>query len=534
MQDLLRILFLGASLLFISHCSLNLDDPESNARKAIHATIPSSKAVLLGEWLGDSTYTLKDSEAQKLGEKNGVTMEFYPDGVARIEDSLHRVFTQSDHSLSELKGDTLWLTSKSSTPTIKKYLLKFSFLGNYLEVFDPIAIRYTYFHKYKTPELATWKNLLPDTLWELKGYRSAGDTLKPETFQNAFAYLQFTSDTLSWENTMRGLSKINKGRWSFKGDTLNWTFGSNRFLMQCLRPDSLRLWPIHGGKLDTGFYAFRKVSKKQMNYRDMNTLPGYWRMDSIVLGNNLLYGHYGQYCDFSFNTEHHVSLLTNMQARLPHYQDWDSDSGFFWLLAKDTTINSSATFSLKQETYTVNDSVLKFSMNSINGYPQIVFYCTHADSSLIAKDPLNRFNTSPFVQMYAGQDTFSFYFNPVRHVDTLEHYEIAQWGTDTTWIISNIKTNQENFNSGQSGFKLMFNAKEKDGKKVRWQNLSNQDLVIRITNNPQSTILNGLIQGFMQEHWLDSSHADTLRTVTGVFRFVRKKSAELTSPLWLF
>ncbi len=523
---LFAFLFLSV---FYMHCSLNLDDPQGNIHKAINTPYPGTWFTLVGEWIGDSTFTIKDSQAQKLIRQNIVQLEFYRDGKALVFDSSHLVFSQNAKCKAVLHGDTLALTL-SETDT-KTFILKFTFLGNYLEIFDVKNVRYTYFHKFIRPVTSQWDSLLTHKIWEEKIYRSAGDTLFSESFNSHFTTFTIHADSLIWENNIHGLSDFQKGPWQLHGDTLVRT--PQNFILEFIRPDSLRLWPLHNQKIDSGFYVFKVTPTIQKNYLALNPILTYWRMDSLVRGREIFYGHYGQFFDLKFYANHTLALITNMEKLLPNYQSWDADSGFIWMKIQDSLIPSSKLINLKQEKYTLTDSTLSLSMAAQPGYNQsLTLYFSKADSNNIVKDPLTRFSNAPFVQLYIDADTLPYYFSPVRHTDTLDHYELAQYSHDTTWLVANIKSGQDNFNSSQTGFKLAFNSVDAQGNKFLYYSLPTNDLAIRLTTSPQPAILNGLIQGFINKHWSDQSHPDSLIALTGIFRFNKKKSSELNSPLW--
>ena len=488
--------------------------------------IPTTLSALVGRWVADSTYTSDDTHATNQSLHN-VQLEIFPDTTCYRLDTTQTTFPGKSEGDCTLKGDTLIVAPDPSLPSTvvpDTFVVHLRFLGNYLELDHQADQRFTFFHKLKHPDSAALVEALGDSLWRLQGHRSGAGFYKAEALARDFSYLRFSGDTLRTDTRRNGVVSLDSGRLG-KTDSL-WTWetasATRDFLIDLVKEDSLRLWPLTEGRPDSGFDLYVRTSRHHPFDVDVRPLLGHMRTDSTLYPNGMLENHYGRYYDLSFASDHKVAMETNL-AGAPLFTAWTLDSGF---LSLDAPGAEGTRFRLDTA-----GTVVKLAADSGKAFGKsVALYQTKVDAETFRDKPLERFQQASYIRLLVSGDTLDYFFDENQNKD---HFEIDHPdGLSVHWAVIAVNKALETYQSSQPDFFFAFQSR--NGKLGRYTCVSvpEKDLVIRLTGAVDQLMVQGLIQGACRISVSDTAAADSTVNLDGSFRLKRRSPVTLGSPLW--
>ncbi|MBW8890086.1 MAG: hypothetical protein JF616_20215 [Fibrobacteres bacterium] len=505
----LRILIRLFGVWSLCQCSLSLEDPAQEAKDKLAKVIPTSMDLMIGRWIGDSTYTADDTRATRLGK-----------GQVRLEILSDTSFTQSDTGKSAfpepgsegvfyLHIDTLILFPMSAPPDT--FVVHLRFLGNYLEIFRVSEQRYTFFHKVKPPGPQDQDSLLADSLWALRGHRAAPGIYQKEALVRDFAYLSFRSDSMFSDQRNNGVVRTDSG--PLARDGRHWTWkaggGSREFLADFPSPDSLRLWPFDDSIPDSGFYDYVRASRHDARDIDMRRLLGHLRGDTLKAGAGSLEYHYGRYYDWILGVDHSAKVETNIDG-VPHWSSWTLDSGFLALAEAGHPAQRMRVDTAGGRVHLLMDTGAYFPAPS-------VYAATLVQGDFTA-NPLARFDKASYFELKIGGDSLFYFFSESNQRDRFEIY--AGPSETSPWMGFALPKAQETFQSGQAGFYLALNDSTRSLGRFTCRSRPDQNLAIRQTA-ADPLFAEGFIQGDCAIQKADSAFSDSSLSIEGSFKMLR-------------
>ncbi len=529
----LLLLCLGVIGLYLTHCSVSLENPEEDARKKLSEIIPTTFPALEGRWDVDSTYTVFDTKSTLLRNR-GIQLELFPDTTLLALDTQNIVFPGKISARFHLKGDTLFIEavthlSPAVTVLADTFLVKLRFLGNYMELDHPFDQRSTFFHKHGFLDSVAQDSLLRDSLWLLKSHRVNQESLYVESLTRDFSYLRIKSDSIFRDQHSNGVFRTDAEKVSRSGRKWTWTNanGSRDFFVDLITKDTLRVWPLIGGKPDSGFDTYTKTSRPHRFDLDLRPLLGHLRTDSLVDPGSRLVNHFGRFYDLELGEDHTVLTQTNM-ASLPKYQSWNIDSGS--LIMRGIGVAES-----KFKVDTTIPKTLKLLPISSGAFPVTTqLYMTKVDGSRYVDHPLERFDQASYAHIILGVDTLRYYFSSNYMNVVPEEFEIQNQNTvDSSWLTLRINPGQESFQSSQVGFRYLMEGRTQALGKFTCKAQPSNDLVIRLSPSSDPTFATGQMQGHCHILTSTLAPADSNLLLEGIFRFKRKSITARQSSLWL-
>lgn len=529
----LWLLSLGMIGLYLTHCSLSLENPEDDARKKLAKIVPTTFAALEGRWDVDSTYTVFDTKSTLLRDR-GIQLELFSDTTLLALDTQNIAFSGKISARFHLKADTLFIEAATrSLPTASvladTFLVKLRFLGNYLELDHPFDQRSTFFHKHGFLDSVAQDSLLRDSLWLLKSHRVNQESLLIEPLTRDFSYLRIKSDSIFRDQHSNGVFRTDAEKLSRSGRKWTWTnaIGSREFFVDLITKDTLRVWPLVSGKPDSGFDTYTRTSRPHRFDLDLHPFLGHVRTDSMLDPGTRLVNHFGRFFDLEFGEDHTILTQTNM-ASLPRFQSWSIDNGLLIMSGtgvSGTKFKVDTTIPKTLKLIPVATGVLLLSTQ---------LYMTKVDASRYAEHPLERFDQASYAHIILGMDTLRYYFSVNYMNVNPEEFEIQnQNPLDSSWLTLRINPGQESFQSSQVGFRYLMEGRTQSLGKFTCKAQPTNDLVIRLSPSSDPTFALGQIQGHC--HVLTSTFvpADSNLLLEGNFRFKRKSITARQSSLWL-
>lgn len=519
-----------AAILGLAGCSLSLEDPEDDARKKLAKLVDPSWELLEGRWLGDSTYTLFDTQAEALAGR--LSMDFFPDGSFQVVDSSRTLFAGRKIGTASLTADTLRLEAAAGTAGAgaagaDTFAVRMRFLGNWLELDRASDRRSAHFHKVKPFDSLIQAALLDSGLWLRRFRRVLVDSGRAETLRRDFDYLDFRGDSLRRDSRREGISTVMAGPLAAAGRLWNWTPGGVPATLQVdlFHRDSLRFWTYAGGRPDSGYSVYARAAGRHPLDLDMTPYIGHARADSIRVDLATTESHYGRFYDLAFGADHTARTFTNM-AGMPRFESWSIDSGSLFLqgpAAPKTRVTVTA----------AGPKGLRLAADAGAAFLRpTVLTLTLVDGARFPEHPLERFATANYLHLAVGPDTLAYYFQGASARGTLEEYEISRIdSTDTLWAAWRLNPGAETFGSGQPSFFFAFQARSAALGRFVCRGAAGLDLAIRTTASADPALANGLVQGTCKVISADQPPADSTLAVTGEFR-MRKRILGLRSSLW--
>jgi len=523
---LFRPLGWGILGLWLCQCSLSLEDPEDEARAKLAKTVPVSFAALEGRWAADSTYTAEAVSAHVF-PGNDIRLEIYADTSLHAVDASRLVFARGLAGRYRLRGDTLFHQSADSAIR-DTFTVKLRFLGNWLEMIRHSDRRHVHFHKLKPPNSAYLADSLDNSLWLLQGRSNGPGSVRYEPLRRDFSYVRFSENALSWEWNRNGVRGTDSG--PLAKDGRNWVWaagGGNRgFIADMVDKDSLRLWPLHEARPDSGYLVFRRAKARHPFDFDMRPWLGYMRSDSIVIGGKALVNHYGRFYDLEFAPDHSVRTETNMDA-MPNLLAWSLDSGY-------VRVDAAAEKGIRLRADTLPGGRVRLTADSGKAFAgKTVLNQTKVDPSRFQEHPMERFDRAGYAHIAIAGDTLRYYFNPGYAKRTLDEFEIAGIkASDTAWLILASDRARETFLSSQSGFRFAFEGRTAALGRFVCEAVPGLDLAVRLTAAADPDMAQGLLQGSCRVVSAEAAPPDSVVELVGSFRFRRHPGGAPVSPLW--
>lgn len=478
--------------------------------------------LIIGRWVGDSTYDSEDIHAISLGSY-GVMLEILADTSFTQVDTAGRAFPQRKaEGVYYLHGDTLIVFPLAASPDT--FTVRLRFMGNYLELMRASDQRYTFFHKIKTRDSILTDSLLEDSLWRMTGHRLDPGITFNEASTRDFSYLRFSGDSIYSDTRINGVIREDSGK-VIKKDSL-WTWkaagGERAFLADLVQVDTLRLWPLTEGRPDSGYYIYKRNFRHQEYDIDMRRLIGRLRSDSLSFTNPftpIFDYHLGRYYDWILGEDHKVTVESNMVG-LPMWTSWTLDSGYLALSAPGKG-------PLRMKVDTAKGRV-KLTPDSSALFPIGAFiHQTLVDGTRFAAQPLERFPQASYLQIVISGDTTAYYFNGN---NSKERFEISTGAGK--WAVFLLGKTQETFQSSQPDFYLAYEARTQRLGNFTCRSRPYKDLVIRQTVSADPLMATGLIQGACEVQRADSAFSDSTVEMTGAFRIKRKFSGTNQATIW--
>jgi hypothetical protein len=511
--------------LFLCGCSLSLENPEQDAKNKVAKPVPTTMEALVGRWKADSTYTVDDTRALVI-KQEPVWLEIFADTSYSRSDTSRLAFDGSSDGACYRSGDTLITFPTNSSSSPDTFLVRLSFLGNYLQLHHLADQRFTFFHKIKPRDSAAQSALLRDSLWRMQGRRLEPGLFKAETYKEDFAYLRFSGDSMYADVRRNGVARFDSGILARSGSKWTWkaASGDREFLADLVKDDSLRLWPLTGGRPDSGYIVYVRASRRHPLDVDMRPLLGHMRCDSIFYPLVHVENHYGRYYDWTLTEDHKVAVETNMPD-VPRFASWTLDSG---TVAMDGPGIDRVRFTVASGE---GPGVLMAQGDNFFGNGTRIFQ-TKVDPARFAADPLERFETASYLRLVVAGDTLDYFFNGN---NLNERFDIARIVSDSVyWSAITLSKDRETFQSSQPGFFFAFQARNAALGRYACRSRPEKDLVIRQAASGNPLMAQGQVQGACQVLNAETPTADTVLTVEGSFRLKRRSYGSLASHAWTY
>jgi len=507
---------------------LQWDDPVANLRDEIAKPIPPNDSLLSGHWVGDSTYTLRDTKALSLGDRP-LNLWLFRDGRFRITDSTQAAFPKLWRGTYSRANDSLFLQPDAgSSGESRLFIVKLTFLGNYLGLYQPAELRYTHWHLRSQLKPDTLLPFLERGIWTCVLRRDAADSQTPETLRSRFEYLYFNPEGYRREWWNRGIKREETGPLSREGDTLWLGGGENQgYVWELLAPDTLRLWPLSNARLDSGFSLYHRMDSLPRYHLDLNGLPGYWRGDSARDSLGLQAMNYERFIDLRFGKEGTLTAF-RQGSRVPAFTSWDIDSGrvllqgsgqpAYRMAPKITTQGGDTLLTLFADPSRENPNPLKL-------------YGTRRDGETLAVNPIARFPSQNHASLRIGSDTLLFLSHAAWMNGKPEQAEFAAIPSpDTAWLILTLPA-QASFSSDETGFRLKIQARTDDLGRFTCQAAADLALTLRRDPSSTDTLAIGSLQGHCRLVGAEKPPADSTLNLEGEY-LIRRHAGALQSPLW--
>lgn len=504
----------------LCQCSLNFEDPAQEAKDKLAKVIPTSMELLAGRWAADSTYTADDTRATGLGQ-SPVRLEIHPDTTYSQTDTGKAAFpSASAQGVFYLKADTLILFPLAAAPDT--FIVHMRFLGNYLEMVRVSEQRYTFFHKIKARSGREMDSLLADSLWGLRGRRVAPGLYRGEALTRDFSYLRFHGDSLYSDVRVNGVIRTDSGPLARDGSRWTWKAGGGEreYLAEMPAPDSLRLWPLTGGRADSGWSDWARVGARHSRDLDMRRALGHVRGDTLLDTARALDYHYGRYYDWILAEDHSVRVETNMSG-VPMWTAWTLDSGF---LALSETGKPPQRMRLD-----TSGARLHFRIDTGSYFPAPTVYSATLVTGDFAAAPLERFQRASYLILDAGGDSLAYFFGASHQGDRFEIR--AGPAASSPWAGFVLPKAQETFQSSQDGFFLAFSDSNRALGRFSCVARSDRPLAIRQTGS-DPLFATGFIQGTCAIRQADSAFADSSLAIEGSFKLQRADRGGFSNPGW--
>lgn len=509
--------------LFLCGCSLSLENPEQDAKNKVAKPVPTTMEALVGRWKADSTYTVDDTRALIINLEP-VWLEIFTDTSYSQSDAARLAFAGSSEGKFRQSRDTLITFPAGSPPDT--FLVRLSFLGNYLQLHHLADQRFTFFHKIKPPDQSMQIAMLRDSLWLRIGRRLGPGIFRAEANITDFAYMRFSGDSLYTDVRNNGLVRLDSGVLAEEG--LGWTWkaasGDQDFLLDPVHEDSLRVWPLTEGRPDSGYHLYIRTTRPHPLDVDMRPLLGHMRCDSIFHPITHVENHYGRFYDWTLTEDHKVKVETNMPG-VPLFASWTLDSG---TVAMDAPGFDRVRFTVKPE-----EGSLVLSTKGVNYFGTGArIFVTKVDPARFAIDPLERFETAGYLRLVVAGDTLDYFFNGN---NVMEQFDIARIVSDSVyWSAITLDKDAEIFRSSQPGFFFAFQARNAALGRYACRSRPEKDMVIRQTASGNPLMAQGLVQGACQVLNAETPTADTVLSVEGSFRLKRRSYGALASGAWTY
>jgi hypothetical protein len=505
--------------LALCHCSLSLEDPAQEAKDKLAKVVPTSMELLVGRWVGDSTYTADDTRATGLARS--VQMEILPDTTYGLSDTGRYAFpAQRAQGVFYLHVDTLILFPSSAAPDT--FIVHLRFLGNYLEMVRVSEQRYTFFHKLKPRGARELDSLLADSLWALRGRRIAPGIYHGEPLTKDFTYLWFRSDSMFADMRVNGVIRTDSGPLARDGGRWTWRAagGEREFLADMPAPDSLRLWPLIDGRPDSGWSDWVRAGARHPRDIDMRRAIGHLRGDSLKDAAHAFEYHYGRYYDWILGEDHTVRVETNMPG-VPMWTSWTLDSGYLSLAGTGRPAQR-----MRVDT---SGGRLRFRIDTGAYFPAPTVYSATLVNGDFAANPLDRFQKVSYLMLKTGGDSLFYFFNPSNQGDRFEI--TAGPAASALWAGFVLPKALETFQSGQTGFYLAFSDSTRALGRFTCRSRADRDLAVRQTGSDPSFAA-GFIQGACEIQKADSAFADSALAIEGNFKILRADRGGFANPGW--
>ncbi len=530
-----RLSFLPALAALWLSCSVNIHDPEEEIRRKIAQKAPWEMASLEGTWQGDSAFTTSDSKPTYLGDTRTTILRIYPDSTWSAHDPLKYLASSNHRGRMHMGSNSLWLyAGTAGNAPVKKLTGTLRFLGNYLELFDPSANRFVFFHKVVKVDTAKIPSLLDSSMWEWKGSRADDYSLPTTTPAGLFEYLSFSPDSFSWERTNKGFARTDSGDWNLAGRTLTLNGDSQSvYLADFAHADTLLLWTLRDGKPDSRFNLFVNTAQKAKHYLKVNGILGYWRTDTLTIQGKTRVTNPGNFYDLEFDTAFTVRTYANIDS-LPGYVTWQADSGWFRLRQADpgSPSGKSAPERFRLENPSANTLILSTSGTGFT--PNWRLRLTRIDKSPVMQNPLARFPEADYAHIAVGSssDTLRYYYRGNFVAGSPERFELAAGTTGADWLVFTFNPQAENFLNDQSGFVLRFAAAQAPLTGV-YRSLPGLDVVIRsIAGTTGKKLVGEMIGRVGRFADAAATVAEDTVEIKGTFQLNRSNQGALKSPLW--
>jgi hypothetical protein len=515
------------------HCALKVDDPVANLQDKIAKAVPMTDSLLRGEWLGDSTYTLRDTKAVRF-EASDLQLRIFRDGRYRLRDKHGLVFESTNSGTLRRIGDSLLFVDEV-TGKGPVCIGKLTFKGNYLSLYQPAKLRYAFFHRIPNADTVVPTAFLEHGFFMRTARRDSLDRVTQEALSFAFDYLTFADGRWKYEQWRQGFASADSGNYAVVADTLRLMPNAGNdsgqgfagdFVSEFPSADSLRLWPLHEGRIDQGFSQFARRDSLPRWHRDLRPYVGYWRGDSARDDSGFMIMGFERFYDLEITTDGKVKTYAQA-TRLPVLNSWQLDSG---RMIFSGAANSSYPL-LPSTQGNAQDTLLLLENARDLGLKRLVFYGTRRNGNVFTANPVARFPHRDHAVLRFGNDSLT-YLSTSAWVNAPDRAEFAAYGsTDTLWAVFALPR-EATFTSSQSGFVFKMQGRNSTLGKFRCSARSDLALTLRLQNEASAPTSVGTLQGQCRIDASEIPVVDTAMSVTGNYVIRRALSAPLRSPLW--
>jgi hypothetical protein len=510
-------------------CALKIDDPVANLEKKIAQPIALTDSLLMGQWMADSTYTLRDGKATVVQPGN-LNLWIFRDLRYRAEDIGQIVFPSVALGRITRNQDSLLLQPDAISANLPNtFLATASFRGNYLDLYRPADLRHTFYHRILQLSTDTLAARIKSGLWMRVGSRDAQDLRQVETSTSHFEYIFFKDSTFQREYWKRGLTTPETGEYSLIRDTLTLNGAVTKtYLLDWLRRDSLRLWPLGKNGLDSGFLVYKQRDSLSPWHQDLSYVPGYWRGDSIEDSSGWILPDYEKYYDLEFFPDGRIANPSKALA-LPSFTHWDLDSGFVTLDAQD-----GRQFKVRSTSQILNSDTLLTLRGRASTLQtrDLVVHLTRRDGSNFTQSPFARFPDHNHVVLIVASDTLRYLNYSAWSEGRPEKMEFRSiQAQETTWVAMTLPT-EASFTSSQSLFQFHMEGVTATLGRFKCSARSDLPLTLRVNSQLGALAQAGTIQGVCRIDTAARNSSDTLLSLQGSYRINRSGNHNLISPLW--
>jgi hypothetical protein len=299
------------------------------------------------------------------------------------------------------------------------------------------------------------------------------------------------------------------------------------YWVQWLHADSLRLWPLHQGRPDSGFVVFARRQAPHPFDLNCASLMRYWRGDSAYSDSALRRFHFDEFFDLALDGTHRVTLASN-SPDFRRYQNWDIDSGRLVLI--DGAARHA--FTLR------NSPAASLSLTQSGNPAPLRLYFSAADSAAIGANAMSRFPNAPYLRTWIAGDTSLYHrsWNYRGLQNQPEQFEsFGIFGSDSLWQIVALPRGAETYFPSVAGFRFGLEGKNAAlGRFVCFADAA-YSFALRLTASSDPGLSPGNFQGtckIRSAQIAGGISSDSTLALAGDFRLKRASSGSLRSPLW--
>jgi hypothetical protein len=527
---IVKALVKGLACLGLWDCALKIDDPVANLEKKIAQPITLTDSLLVGQWMADSSYTLRDDQATVVIPGN-LNLWIFRDLRYRAEDSRQIVFSSIALGRVTRHQDSLYFQPDAIPISLPStFLAKATFRGNYLDLYRPSDLRHTFYHRIIQLNTDTLAARIKSGLWMRVGSRDSRDLRQVETSTSHFEYFFFKDSKFQHEYWQRGLMTPDTGEYSLLKDTLTLKGAIPKtYLLDWVRRDSILFWPIGEKGLDSGFLVYKQRDSLPPWHQDLSYVPGYWRGDSIEDSSGWILPDYEKYVDLEFFPDGRIVNPSRALA-LPFFTRWDIDSGIMTLDAQD-----GRQFRMRSTSQILNSDTLLTLRGraSVLQNRDLILHLTRRNGSSFTQSPLSRFPDHNHVVLIVASDTLRYLNYSAWSEGSPEKMEFRSiQAQETTWVAMTVPS-EASFTSSQNLFQFHMEGVTATLGRFKCSARPDLPLTLRLKSELGALAQAGTIQGVCRMDTVPRNSSDTLLSLQGSYRINRNGNRNLISPLWV-